>query len=106
MLKWYHKYVNKKLPVYFKDYEIQTQEEIHNHNTRNKAIVTRPLSRIHAARKCLRNHISVIIRATPPNILEKTMTHSFQGFCKYAKVRFKISSGAEKNLWRSYKRSE
>ena len=87
MLKWYHKYVNKRLPNYFKDYKIQTQEEIHDHNTRNKSDVTRPLSRIHAARKCLRNHISVIIRATPPNILNKTGTHSFQGFSKYAKDR-------------------
>ena len=87
MLKWYHKYVNNKLPHYFKGYRIQTQEEIHNHDTRNKSDVTRPLSRIQAARKCLRNHISVIIRATTPNILDKTKTHSFQGFSRYARDR-------------------
>ena len=87
MLKWYHKYVNGKLPHYFKGYKIQTQEEIHNHDTRNKSEVTRPLSRIQAARKCLRNHISVIIRATTPNVLDKTKTHSFQGFGRYAKDR-------------------
>ena len=87
MLKWYHKYMNNKLPHYFKGYKIQTQENIHDHDTRNKSNVTRPLSRIHAARKCLRNHISVIIRATNPNVLEKTKTHSFQGFSRYAKDR-------------------
>ena len=31
--------------------------------------------------------ISVIIRATNPNVLEKTKTHSFQGFSRYAKDR-------------------
>ncbi len=85
--KWYHKYVNNKLPHYFKGYRIQTQEEIHNHDTRNKSDVTRPLSRIQAARKCLRNHISVIIRATTPNIIDRTKTHSFQGFSRYARDR-------------------
>ena len=87
MLKWYHKYINNRLPHYFKSFKIQRQDEIHNHDTRNKTDVTRPLTRIQAAKKCLRNHISVIIRATPSNILEKTVTHSFQGFSKYAKDR-------------------
>ena len=85
MLKWYYQYINKHLPQYFNDYKILKQQDIHTHNTRNKTDVTQPSTRIQAAKKCLRNHISVVIRATPNNILEKVNTHSYKGFVKYTK---------------------
>ena len=87
MLKWYYKYINNKLPHYFKSFKITTHEDIHYHDTRNKKDVTRPFTRIEAAKKCLRNHIPIILRATSSKILEKSTTHSFQRFSKYAKDR-------------------
>ena len=85
MLKWYYRYVKKQLPAYFSDYRIRSQHEVHNHNTRYNSQIARPITRIQAARYCLRNHISVVINSMPRNVIEKVHTHSYQGFAWYTK---------------------
>ena len=74
-----------QLPDYFSKYEIKSQYEIHNHNTRKKSLITQPLTRIQAARRCLRNHISVVINSTPKVVIDKVHTHSYKGFALYTK---------------------
>ena len=85
MLKWYYRYKNEQLPDYFSEYVIKNQYEIHSHDTRKKSLISRPNTRIHAARYCLRNHVSVVINSMPKNVIEKVYTHSYQGFASYAK---------------------
>ena len=87
MLKWYYRYVKKQLPSYFSDFQIRSQYEIHSHNTRFNTQIARPVTRIHAARNCLRNHISVVINSMPQNIIEKIHTHSYGGFSWYTKKK-------------------
>ena len=86
MLKWYFNYKKNKLPCYFSDYCVQVQSEIHNHNTRYDSQIARPVTRIHAARYCLRNHISVVINSFPKIVTDKVHTHSYKGFSRYAKM--------------------
>ena len=85
MLKWYHRYIQKQLPEYFLHYIISHQYEIHHHNTRYKSMISQPKTRIYAARRCLRNHVSVIINSMPKTVIEKVYTHSYKGFALYAK---------------------
>merc|ERR1712004_581692 len=88
MLKWYHRYINKKLPLYFLEYNIISQGDIHDHNTRGREHISQPVPRLHRARRCLRNYIPTLINATPKIVVEKVHTHSFEGFSKYAKNYF------------------
>ena len=85
MLKWYYQFKNKKLPFYFNSFEFPTHENIHNYNTRNRRNVVNPLSRIQASKKCLRNHIHVVLKLFSIIVLEKVDTHSKKGFITYAK---------------------
>ena len=90
MLKWYYRFVNKQLPSYFFGYHIKRQSAIHNYYTRNNSQISQPITRIQAARYCLRNHISIVLNSTPENVIEKVHTHSYEGFSNYAK-RYMIS---------------
>ena len=94
ILKWYFRFTNKQLPCYFTDYQIKQQSEIHNHNTRNNSLVSQPVTRIQAAKYCLRNHISVVLNSMPPRVTEKVHSHSYEGFSNYAK-KFIISEYSE-----------
>ena len=85
MLKWYYRHQKKELPAYFTNFEIKSQKEIHDIDTRNKNHYAPPVPRMQCARKCLRNSISTVINSTPQIVLEKIKTHSFSGFCEYAK---------------------
>ena len=85
MLKWYYRHIHQTLPFYFNDYEIRTHEDIHSYNTRNKKDVVNPPTRIQAARKCLRNYITIVLKCFPTEVLDKVNTHSAQGFRTYAK---------------------
>ena len=88
MLKWYHKYVNKKLPKYFLDFEIKSQNQIHDHDTRSSNTISTPVPRLHCARRCLRNYISIIINSMPKIVIDKVQTHSLKGFSVYTKNYF------------------
>ena len=88
MLKWYHRYINKKLPLYFLDYNIKSQGDIHDHNTRGREHFLQPVPRLYRARRCLRNYIPTLLNETPKIVVEKVHTHSFEGFSNYAKKYF------------------
>ena len=88
MLKWYHKYVNKKLPKYFLDFEIKAQNQIHDYETRSGNTISTPVPRLQCARRCLRNYISIIMNSMPKDVIEKVHTHSLKGFSVYTKNYF------------------
>ena len=88
VLKFYYKYEHGKLPFYFGTYSLIRQEDIHNYPTRNRFVIPRNVTRTHAAQKCLRHHIPVVLNAVSNNIIEKVNTHSYQGFSNYVKNNF------------------
>ena len=86
-LKFYFKYSNDKLPVYFNDMFKQTFTS-HTHDTRNKDLPMVNLPRTSAAEHSLRYSIPKLIIDTPSNIIDKISTHSSKGFCQYIKKFF------------------
>ena len=85
IVKFYYKLIHKKVPAYFYTYSLERQEELHGRVTRFNYLIPRPVTRTHTAQKCLRNFLSVVINALPPNVSSKVNTHSFKGFADYAK---------------------
>ena len=85
MLKWYHRFINKKLPKYFLDFEIKAQKEIHDHDTKSKDTIPPPVPRLHSSRRCIRNYISIVINSMPKLVIDKVHTHSLKGFSLYTK---------------------
>ncbi len=88
-LKFFYKYTNQMLPEYFSpncaDFNFMTNNNVHNHNTRQR-------NRLHIVRtnhkyadKCVRHSIPITLNNTPNNIKDKIYTHSLQGFSKYIK---------------------
>ena len=86
-LKFYFKYSNDKLPIYFKDMFKHTSTT-HTHDTRNKDLPIVILPRTSAAEHSLRYSIPKLILDTPSNIIDKISTHSNKGFCQYIKKLF------------------
>ena len=80
-LKFYHKYVNSKLPSYFKDYY---ERRSHHYNTRS-TLPDIQYSRTNYSRNRLRNYIPVLLRNTTDSIISKVNTHSLKGFSEYIK---------------------
>ena len=91
ILKWYYKYCHKQLPVYFQKFNILRHSDMHNYPTRNNSFIPRNVTRLHASRRCLRNHVSVVLNNTCDNIINKINTHSYEGFAAYVK-KYIISS--------------
>ena len=87
-LKFYYKRKAKKVPAYFENYTILSQEDIHDRDTRFNHRINRNVTRIVTQQKCLRNHLPVILKSTPSNILSKISTHSYNGFSNYTKDRY------------------
>ena len=86
-LKFYHKYKNKGLPVYFNNM-FDSQEHDHQYHTRHKndPILQQPKKSL--ASKTIRFSTPKLILAMLRNITDKFETHSFQGFSNYAKKYF------------------
>ena len=84
-LKFYHKLINRQLPGYFTCFPITPATEIHQHSTRaaSKLFITRANHEF--AKKSLRHSIIVTVNNTITSITNKTLTHSLDGFAKYAK---------------------
>ena len=102
ILKWYYRFINLKLPAYFLKYQIRLQADIHSHDTRFNTTATQPVPRIHAARYCLRNHVSVVLNSIPNNVLEKVRSHSYKGFSSYAKGYLLSTYSLECNIENCY----
>ena len=82
-LKFYFKYVHKKLPLYFQSLNLKKVSEIHSYNTRrpNQLIINKTKHKF--ADKCIRVQLPIIINSTTSNVTNKIMTHSFKGYVTY-----------------------
>ncbi len=86
--KFYHNYINNKLPQYFQQRPLTPNHTIHNHTTcHNQNIhITRANNKF--AQLCIRHNIPHLINNAHPLIKSKFATHRIQGFCKYVKNVF------------------
>ena len=84
-LKFYYKYINKRLPVNLQKLPFRPNQELHGHNTRQSHNLFINRYRHTFAKKCLRYDIPDTINTTPSQIKEKLHTHSYHGFTKYVK---------------------
>ena len=75
-LKCYHKYINKKLPVYLQNIPLKQNKSFHAHLTRShlKLHITRTNHRF--AERCIRNSIPLLVNTTPMELINKIPTHS------------------------------
>ena len=64
VLKFYWKLKNEKVPIYYKDFKILTQESIHGRDTRYNYLIPLNITRIGLQQKCLRNYQPEIINST------------------------------------------
>ena len=87
-LKFYYKLKKLKIPAYFRNYQILSQEEIHGRDTRFNYQIPRNVTRTSMQQKCLRNHLPIVLNSTSSEILEKIDTHSYNGFSNYAKLKY------------------
>ena len=87
-LKFYHKYVNKRLPDYFTSLVLKPNTELYAHNTRNQNNLHRTRVVHEYATKCIRNSIPKLVNTTPNVIIDKISTHSLKGFVNYAKTKY------------------
>ena len=81
-------YCHKQLPVYFEKFNIIRHSGMHNYATRSNSFVPRNVTRLHASRRCLRNHVSVVLNNTCNNIINKIDTYNYEGFAAYGKKLF------------------
>ena len=84
-IKFYHKLVNKKLPLYFNDFVCQTNSEVHNYNTRRRQKIHIPRIKHEFAQLSIRYSVIRTVNNLPENVIEKTYTHSINGLTTYAK---------------------
>ena len=87
-LKFYYKLKNKRVPAYFKNFRILTQEEIHGRNTRHNQLISLNVPRTNLQQRCLRNYLPEVLNSTPSNITDKVSTHIYKAFSEYAKLKF------------------
>jgi len=86
-LKFYYKFVNKKLPCYFMEMKLKPAAEVHNHYTRNRNKLFHIRTQKHSTDNGIRHHIISTVNMTSDNILSKLSTHSLQGFNMYVKIK-------------------
>ena len=77
--------VRENFHFFFLSYNIRRHPEIHSHNTRNKFIIPRNRTHLQGSRHILRNYVSVVLNSVGHTVLDKVNTHSYGGFCSYAK---------------------
>ena len=84
-MKFYHNYVNNKLPNYFDDLPLAMNNERYHYNTRIRYNMYTGLVNHEFAKKSLRYCLPNTINSTPMIIKEKIFTHSLKGFSLYFK---------------------
>ena len=86
ILKFYYKYSQKTLPLYFNEMFTKTSHQ-HNHGTRQQSaqILYKYPTRTDIGGKCIRHLLPAIVNKTQSCITEKVSTHSFNGFSTYIK---------------------
>ena len=84
LLKFYYKYKNNMLPVYFTDMFEHTHAT-HTYNTRIRDQPRQIYPSTTSAEKSIRYTIPNVINRTPTCITNKINTHSINGFSEYIK---------------------
>ena len=87
-MKFYHKYLNNKLPVYLQNMPFIYISAIHDHNTRQKDNIYTNLVKHSFAKNCLRYSIPCLINSLPKIVSDKLYTHSYDSFKIYVKNQF------------------
>jgi hypothetical protein len=85
-LKFYHKYIQNKLPSYFVSYQLTAQRYLHNHDTRHGNHIRNNITRTHFAQKCLRNYLPSAINWMTEALHSRIRTHSIQNFSLHVKM--------------------
>lgn len=83
LLKLYYKYRHDNLPGYFSNI-FKPKQTTHQYSTRNRNPIFH-IPKKNSSKKSLRFHIPKLLQKTPPCIVDKISTHSYDGFCNYAK---------------------
>ena len=83
-LKFYHKYLNENLPLYFNDM-FKRAEVTHTHATRNRnsVVIARPKHKL--LETTIRFNIPILLSNLPSIITDKLHTHSLNGVSNYTK---------------------
>lgn len=85
LLKFYHKYVNDKLPPIFKDLRFRAQEEIHDKNTRYKKDVSHPTGKLVSYDHSLKIKIPMVLNRTSILIRNKARFKSYFAYSRILK---------------------
>ena len=88
LLKFYHKLINDKLPLYFNNLPIVPAIDIHCYNTREKHKLFVHRVNHSFAKLCIRHELVHYLNELPCVIKDKVYTHSFRGFSDYTKQHF------------------
>ena len=83
-LKFYHKFCNDMLPVFFNSMYVK-QRHIHQYDTRQRDEIRNSATRLIMTEKCVRHYIPELLCKTPNCITDKFDSHSLQGFSLYVK---------------------
>ena len=83
--KFYHKYINNKLPDNLQKLPLQLNQEIHQYNTRQSRNIYTPRFHHSYAKNCIRFDLPSTINTAPLHIQNKIYTHSIQGLANYMK---------------------
>ena len=65
-------------------------------------IYTQHFTRLHALRRCLRNHVSVVLNSTRDKKINKINTHSYEGFAAHVNKYIISSNYAECSIGNWY----
>jgi hypothetical protein len=84
-LKFYHKFVNNKHPLYLQKLPLQPNTTIHRHNTRSSKNIHRNRVSHSYATQSISYNIPIAINEQPDLIKDKFLTHSLNGFSLYVK---------------------
>ena len=83
-MKFYYKYVNNLLPLYFVGM-FDTRIQTHSYNTRNRDNVIPNRPRHFLLNNSVRYTIPDLLKKLPSCIIDKTETHSIKGISTYMK---------------------
>ena len=87
VLKFYYKFMNKSLPLYFETM-FTPNSTVHQYETRQRRSIHLPVARTSQAGLCIRHFIPKLLKEIPLCIQDKVTSHSFHGFSQYTKNYF------------------
>ena len=91
-LKFWYKFVNNKLPNYFRD-KFKFNNELHDIETRNHDRLHLYATGTSGARNVLRHHIPELLNKFPQYLIDRIKTHSIYSFHTKLNVTWSIYTG-------------